>query len=125
MSFSRANAKMDVKPHPQCAMCGENFSRAFTLIEMLIVITIIAILMALLFPAFKGVQNQAKRTSARNDVTQIVAAISAFYTEYGQYPVTIIRSTSPMTGLTETPTISSSTNFAPNFPPLIRSKLRL
>ncbi len=59
---------------------------AFTLIELLVVITIIAILMALLFPAFKGVQDQAKRTQAKNDVTQIVTAVNAFYTEYGKYP---------------------------------------
>ncbi|MGI8957104.1 MAG: type II secretion system protein [Chthoniobacterales bacterium] len=60
---------------------------AFTLIELLVVITIIAILMALLFPAFKGVQDQAKRTQAKNDVTQVVTAVNAFYTEYGRYPV--------------------------------------
>ena len=58
----------------------------FTLIELLVVITVIAILMALLFPAFRGVQDQAKRTQAKNDATQVVTAINAFYTEYGQYP---------------------------------------
>ena len=59
----------------------------FTLIELLVVITVIAILMALLFPAFKGVQDQAKRTQAKNDLTQIVTAVNAFYTEYGKYPL--------------------------------------
>jgi prepilin-type N-terminal cleavage/methylation domain-containing protein len=58
----------------------------FTLIELLVVISIIAILIGLLFPAFKGVQDQAKKVQAKNDVTQIVTAITAFYTEYGQYP---------------------------------------
>ncbi len=61
-------------------------SGGFTLIELLVVISIIIILMGLLFPAFKGVQDQAKRVQAKNDVTQIVTAINAFYTEYGQYP---------------------------------------
>jgi type II secretory pathway pseudopilin PulG len=61
---------------------------AFTLIELLVVITIIIILMAFLFPAFRGVQNQAKRAQAKNDLTQIVTAANAFYTEYGKYPVT-------------------------------------
>ena len=60
--------------------------RAFTLIELLIVITIIVILMGLLFPAFRGVQDQAKRAQAKNDLTQIITAVNAFYTEYGQYP---------------------------------------
>jgi prepilin-type N-terminal cleavage/methylation domain-containing protein len=61
--------------------------RGFTLIELLVVITIIVILMGLLFPAFRGVQDQAKRTQAKNDLTQIVTAVNAFYTEYGKYPV--------------------------------------
>lgn len=60
---------------------------AFTLIEMLVVISIIAILMGLAFPAFQSVQNSAKRTQAKNDITQIVTAVNAFYTEYGRYPV--------------------------------------
>jgi prepilin-type N-terminal cleavage/methylation domain-containing protein len=60
----------------------------FTLIELLIVIAIIAILIGLLFPAYKGVQDQAKRTQAKNDLTQIVTAVNAFYTEYGRYPTT-------------------------------------
>ena len=60
---------------------------AFTLIELLVVIAIIAILVGLLFPAFKAVQNQARSTQAKNDLTQIVNAVNAFYTDYGKYPV--------------------------------------
>ena len=61
--------------------------RAFTLIELLVVMGIIAILVGLLFPAFKGIQNQARSTQAKNDLTQIVSAVNAFYTDYGRYPV--------------------------------------
>ena len=60
---------------------------AFTLIELLVVIAIIAILIGLLFPAFKAVQNQARQTQAKNDLTQIVNAVNAFYTDYGKYPL--------------------------------------
>jgi prepilin-type N-terminal cleavage/methylation domain-containing protein len=73
-------------------------TRAFTLIELLVVIAIIAILVGLLFPAFKAVQNQARQTQAKNDLTQIVNAVNAFYTDYGKYPIvtadTIITSSS-------------------------------
>ncbi len=62
-------------------------SSAFTLIELLVVIAIIAILIGLLFPAFRAVQDQAKRTQAKNDLTQIVTAVNAYYTEYGKYPL--------------------------------------
>jgi prepilin-type N-terminal cleavage/methylation domain-containing protein len=61
--------------------------QGFTLIELLVVITIIAILMGLLFPVFQGVQNQAKKAQAKNDLAQIVTAANAYYTEYGKYPV--------------------------------------
>jgi prepilin-type N-terminal cleavage/methylation domain-containing protein len=60
---------------------------AFTLIELLVVIVIIAILMGLAFPVFSSIQNQAKKTQAKNDLTQIVTAVNAFYTEYGKYPL--------------------------------------
>jgi type II secretory pathway pseudopilin PulG len=60
---------------------------AFTLIEILVVITIIIILAGMLFPAYRGVQNQAKKTQAKNDLTQIVTAVNAYYTEYGKYPL--------------------------------------
>ena len=62
-------------------------ANAFTLIELLVVIAIIAILVGLLFPAFKAVQNQARQTQAKNDLTQIVNAVNAFYTDYGKYPL--------------------------------------
>jgi prepilin-type N-terminal cleavage/methylation domain-containing protein len=61
--------------------------KALTLIELLVVITVIAILLGLLFPAFRGIQDQAKRTQAKNDLTQVVIAVNAFYTEYGKNPL--------------------------------------
>ncbi len=59
---------------------------AFTLIELLTVIAIIAILMGLLFPAIGTIKESARKTQAKNDVTNIVAAVKAYYTEYGKYP---------------------------------------
>ena len=61
--------------------------RGFTLIELLVVIIIISVLIGIAFPVFSTIQNQAKKAQAKNDVTQIVTAVNAFYTEYGKYPV--------------------------------------
>jgi prepilin-type N-terminal cleavage/methylation domain-containing protein len=78
MPFSRADAEMEMTSRP---------SRAFTLIELLVVVVILAVLAGLAFPVFQSVQNSARKTQARNDVTQIVTAVNAFYTEYGKYPL--------------------------------------
>lgn len=61
-------------------------SAAFTLVELLTVIAIIAILMGLLFPALNAVKENGRKVQAKNDVTQIVAAVKHYYTEYGKYP---------------------------------------
>src|SRR6187397_3050804 len=71
------------------ALQRPHHANAFTLIELLVVIAIIAILVGLLFPAFKAVQNQARQTQAKNDLTQIVNAVNAFYTDNGKYPLSI------------------------------------
>jgi prepilin-type N-terminal cleavage/methylation domain-containing protein len=59
---------------------------AFTLIELLVVIAIIAALLGLVFPVFQGVLERAKKVQAKNDLSQLVTAVTAFYTEYGRYP---------------------------------------
>jgi len=60
---------------------------AFTLIELLTVIAIIAILMGLLLPAVNAAKNAAKKAAAKNDLTQLVTAVKQFYTDYGVYPL--------------------------------------
>ena len=81
MSFSGTNGEMDLTTNRH-----ERRSAAFTLIEILVVIAIIAILLGFIFPVFQGVQERAKKVQAKNDLTQIVTAVNAFYTEYGRYP---------------------------------------
>jgi type IV pilus assembly protein PilA len=63
----------------------------FTLIELLIVITIIAILAGFLFPVFTGAQRQAKKVQAKNDMMQLVTAVTGYYTDYGKYPLADIK----------------------------------
>jgi len=67
-------------------MPNKKSSRGFTLIELLIVIAIIGILMALLFPAVGAAIDAARKTQAKNDVTQIATAVTAYETEYGYLP---------------------------------------
>jgi prepilin-type N-terminal cleavage/methylation domain-containing protein len=110
MPFPGADAKMEMKAFGRARLCqaapiyaphrsarqslalpgrsSRSRLAAFTLLELLVVIMIIAALMGLAFPVFQGVQNQGRKAQARNDLVQIVTAISAYYTEYGKYPLT-------------------------------------
>ncbi|MDF3128686.1 prepilin-type N-terminal cleavage/methylation domain-containing protein [Kiritimatiellaeota bacterium B1221] len=60
---------------------------AFTLIEMLVVIAIIALLAALLFPAISKGVLKAKRNKAGIETRNIANAIAMFYKDYGYLPV--------------------------------------
>jgi prepilin-type N-terminal cleavage/methylation domain-containing protein len=58
----------------------------FTLVELLVVISIIAILAGLAFPAIGGAMDAAKRTQASAFIGQLKIALSAYYTEYSTWP---------------------------------------
>jgi prepilin-type N-terminal cleavage/methylation domain-containing protein len=72
---------MNYRPQPSSRIA------AFTLVELLTVITIIAILMGLLFPAINVAKDQARKNEAKVAVTGIVTAVKQYYTEYGKYPL--------------------------------------
>jgi len=62
-------------------------SGAYTLIELLTVITIIVVLTTLTIGLIGSVKESARRVHAKSDLSHIVAAIKAYYIEYGVYPV--------------------------------------
>ena len=61
--------------------------RGFTLPELLIVISIIAILAAIAFPATSLVMNQARKAQAAQQVAGLVNAIKLYETTYSVLPV--------------------------------------
>jgi general secretion pathway protein G len=61
-------------------------SRGFTLIEILIVIAILAILIGIAIPRFRGMQEQAILTQAQAETRTIKAAIESSRVNKGSYP---------------------------------------
>lgn len=60
--------------------------RGFTLVELLVVISIILVLVGLLSPALRKAREQAKIEKARATVGSLEVAINMFYTDIGRYP---------------------------------------
>ena len=62
-------------------------SKGFTLIELLIVMAVIAILIAIAIPSFRGMQNEARKTKAQGDVRVVKIAVESYYKNHNnEYP---------------------------------------
>ena len=61
-------------------------NKAFTLVEIMVVLAIIGILAALLFPAFGRMQEQAAQANCSTNLKQISVAILQYYQDEKAYP---------------------------------------
>jgi len=59
-----------------------------TLIEMLVVVTIIALFAALVAPKMLGKADQAKRTAAKAQINSFSTALGAYKLDTGRFPLT-------------------------------------
>jgi len=71
-------------------MASKQRQSGFTIIEMLTVVVIIAILVGLLVPTVNTVRNMARTAKQKAQFASIDMAITAFKTDYGDYPPTFL-----------------------------------
>ena len=74
--------------------------KGFTLVELLIVMAVIAILIGIAIPSFRGMQQEAWRTQAEGDVRVLKIAAESYYKNNGSYPVIGLTWQTTLTGAT-------------------------
>jgi general secretion pathway protein G len=67
---------------------GRDGEAGFTLIEMLVVITIIAMIMALVAPRVLNYLGESKIKAAKIQIESLGSALDLFYLDEGRYPTT-------------------------------------
>ncbi len=73
--------------HRSDSPCRGSCRRAFTLVELLVVIAIIAILVMMLLPAVNAAREAARRTQCVNNLKQVGVAILNYEGARGEFPI--------------------------------------
>jgi general secretion pathway protein G len=69
-----------------CCAKSSNRARAFSLIEVMIVIVIIGLLAGAVTLSTRHFMDKAKQTRARADIATYKSGLESFYAEFGRYP---------------------------------------
>ncbi|RAP31391.1 hypothetical protein DID76_02835 [Candidatus Marinamargulisbacteria bacterium SCGC AG-414-C22] len=91
----------------------KNLNKGITLIELLIVITVISILGAVVVPKLLNASSNSKEALLQSQVKMINSQIELFYFTYGAYPTSMDNK-----GWTSTTTGANYVDFFPNGVPL-------
>ncbi|WP_142414890.1 type II secretion system protein [Hathewaya massiliensis] len=66
-----------------------NKKKGFTLIELIVVISIIGILAVILLPKFGGFTDKARKKSVMSEAKTVYTAMETYYAENGRYPTNV------------------------------------
>ncbi|AKM83449.1 MAG: pilin domain-containing protein, general secretion pathway protein G [Candidatus Woesebacteria bacterium GW2011_GWF1_31_35] len=84
-----------------------NMKKAFTLVELLVVMAIIGVLAALAVGSFRTAQMRGRDAQRKSDLKQISNSLELFYADYGKYPSDV---TGRIAGCPYNPALSTGTS---------------
>jgi len=67
-----------------------DYKKGFTIIELVIVISVLIVLIGITVPRMKGMQDQSKITKAKGELSTLQAAVESYYSFTGNYPVSCV-----------------------------------
>lgn len=61
-------------------------ANGFTLLELIVVLTLVGLLVGIAVPAYRDATQRAKEATLREDLTRMRKALDEYHTDKGQYP---------------------------------------
>jgi len=80
----------------ESAMKSQSSRNAFTLVELLVVMSIIAMLVTALLPAIQAARSTARRTQCKSNMTQLVMAMQNYEMAFGHFPSGVRNESGPI-----------------------------
>jgi prepilin-type N-terminal cleavage/methylation domain-containing protein len=87
--------------------------RGFTIIELLIVMAVIAILVGIAVPSFRGIQVQAWKSKASGDTKVLKISLESYYMKNGTFPTDTPETAYQAALLSESPSMIEANMYDP------------
>ena len=89
LKCNRTKGHREIHPFFKRHPCDVHRNRGFTLMELLVVVTIIGILVAIALPAYRQTLQRTKESVLKENLFRLREAIDQYHADQGRYPPTL------------------------------------